>query len=105
MAEKIVLVKFINGEEILAELVYDLSDTFIRVRNPVRVVLVPSKVDPTQPSIGFAPWCEFSAAKDLEIYKTSVVYMTEPVQEFKNQYNTMFGGIVAPSTKLILPGA
>jgi hypothetical protein len=31
--------------------------------------------------------------------------MMNPVKEFVNNYNSMFGGIVTPSSKLILPGA
>jgi hypothetical protein len=117
MANNLKLIRFINGEEVLAEHIefgydaqlrnnsgYDAPD-YITIKNPVRIVLVPSKTNVQTPSIAFAPWAEFTAEKELTIRLSSVVYIADPINEFKNQYNSMFGGIVAPSSKLIIPGA
>jgi hypothetical protein len=37
------------------------------------------------------------------LHKAHVIVTSKPVQEFINQYNSMFGGIIAPpSSKLIV---
>lgn len=103
MASNIKLLKLISGDEIIGEV---LSETNIEVviKNPVRVVIMPSKANPQTPTVGFAPWAEFSEDKQFSIHKAHVIVSMKPVQEFINQYNSMFGGIVAPSSKLIIPG-
>ncbi len=63
---------------------------------------MPSKTDPKVPSIGLAPWCEFAADKTMILQKEHVLFNVEPINEFKNQYQSMFGSIVTPP-KLILP--
>jgi hypothetical protein len=103
MAINLQILKLTTGEDILTE-VTDQTIATVRFKNPVRIVVVPSK-DPRSPSVGFAPWGEFSQNKEFVIDKSHVVCTMVPIQEFINQYNTMFGGIVAPSSKLIIPGA
>lgn len=102
MATNLKLLKLISGDEIIGEI---LSETNIEViiKNPVRVVVMPSKANPQTPTVGFAPWAEFSEDKQFSIHKAHVIASMKPVQEFINQYNAMFGGIVAPSSKLIVP--
>lgn len=102
MATNVKLVRLTSGEEILGEIVKD--DITLVVKNPVRVVIMPNKVDPKTPSVGFAPWAEFSDDKEFCIDKRHVLVLMSPIQEFVNQYNGMFGGIVTPSSKLIMPG-
>jgi hypothetical protein len=104
MAANLKLIRLISGEELMAEVAAE-TDTDISIKNPVRVVLMPNKVDPKTPTVGFAPWVEFSEEKDFTIHKAHVIVTMKPVQEFINQYNSMFGGIVSvPTTKLIIPG-
>jgi hypothetical protein len=101
MALNVKLARLIDGSEMLGEL--SETDTHITVKNPVRVVVMPSKSDPKTPTVGFAPWAEFSEEKEFTIHKAHVIVTMTPVKEFVNQYNTMFGGIIAPSNKLIVP--
>ena len=96
-------IKLLNGEELLAEAHRD--GHIVKVKNVVRLVLIPSKVDPKNPSIGFAPWAEFSDDKEIELDKAHILAIMNPHKEFVNQYNSMFGGlVVADKPKLILPG-
>jgi hypothetical protein len=104
MATNVQILKMITGEELLAEIVDRSEDSFITIKNPVRVVVMPTKTNPQTPTVGFAPWAEFSEEKTFTIHKAHVIVTMKPVQEFINQYNSMFGGIVAPSSKLIIPG-
>jgi hypothetical protein len=66
---------------------------------------MPNKVDPKTPNVGFAPWAEFSDDKTFTIDKSHIIAIINPIKEFINQYNSMFGGLVVPSSNLILPGA
>jgi len=99
---KVKIIKLITGEELLAEVVGD--DTMVRVKNPVRIVVMPNKIDPKTPNIGFAPWAEFSDDKEFALDKSHIVAIMTPIKEFVNQYSSMFGGLVVPKSNLILPG-
>lgn len=97
------IVKLLTGEEILAK-VLPSSDHVVIMENPVRIVVVPNKIDPKTPNIGFAPWAEFSDDREFVVDKSHVVAIMTPIKEFVNQYNTMFGKLVTPQSGLILPG-
>jgi len=103
MAANIRLIKMISGEDLIAEIVVQIENQII-IKNPVRVVVMPSKTNPQSPTVGFAPWAEFSDEKQFTIHMNHVIVTMKPIQEFINQFNSMFGGIVAPSSKLIIPG-
>lgn len=97
------ILKLITGEEILAELLPS-SEAVVIAKNPVRVVVIPSRVDPEKPQIGLAPWAQFSDDKTFTIDKSHVLTIMTPIKEFETQYNSLFGGIITPP-KLIVPGA
>jgi hypothetical protein len=98
------IVRLLTGEDLLGQVMPSSFD-ILKIQNPVRVVVMPNKLDPKTPNVGFAPWAEFSEQKFFEIDKRHVLCIMEPIKEFTNQYNTMFGGIVVPSSSLIIPGA
>ncbi len=99
------LVRLINGEELLGKIIPSSND-IVRIQNPVRVVVMPNKLDPKVPNVGFAPWAEFSEDKSFDIDKRHVLCIMNPVKEFINQYNSMFGGLVLPTnSNLLVPGA
>jgi hypothetical protein len=101
MAMNVKYIKLLNGEELIAEVVTeDLKTT---IKNPIRLVLMPSKADPKNPQVGLAPWAEFSDDKEIVLDRSHILAIMNPIQEIVNQYNAIFGGIVAPSSKLILP--
>jgi hypothetical protein len=105
MAGNVKLIKLTNRDEILAEVLHFDRDNLV-MKNPVRIVVLgTSKVDPNTPNVGIAPWAEFSEDKDFMIDRAHVLCIMNPVSDFLNQYNSIFGGIIAPSSKLILPGA
>ena len=101
--QNIKIIKLITGDEILAEILPS-SEAVCIVKNPVRIVVMPNKMDPKTPNIGFAPWADFSEDKSFTIDKSHVLAIMSPIKEFLNQYNNMFGGLVVPSSNLILPG-
>ena len=102
MATNVTLIKFLGGEEVLAEVVSQ-NDTSINVKNAVRIVVIPDKLDPKTPQVGLAPYLQFSEDKDLTFNKNLIVTTATPVTEFVNQYNSLFGGIQIPTSKIITP--
>jgi hypothetical protein len=97
------IIKLITGEELLGEILPS-SEVICKVKNPVRIVVMPNKIDPKTPNIGFAPWAEFSDDKEFILDKTHILTIMTPINEFVNQYNSMFGGLVVPKSNLIIPG-
>jgi hypothetical protein len=104
MADNIKLLKLITGEEVLAEVSDSIVSDKILIKNAVRVVVMPNKLDPKTPNVGFAPWADFSDDKTVTLDKSHIIAIMSPIKEFVNQYNSMFGGLVVPTSNLILPG-
>lgn len=99
------IIRLITGEDLLAKILPSSND-IVKMENPVRVVVMPNKIDPKTPNIGFAPWAEFSDDKEFVIDKSHVLAIITPIKEFVNQYNIMFSKLVVPTgiNNLILPG-
>jgi hypothetical protein len=106
MAMNVKLIRLITSEELIAEVLIENDDNNkLVMKNPLRVVIIPSKSTPQNPTVGFAPWAEFSDDKKFELDKSSILCIMNPVKEFVNQYNSAFGGIITPtSSSIILPG-
>jgi hypothetical protein len=104
MAANVKILKLITGEELLGEILPG-GPSVCEIKNPVRIVVMPNKMDPKTPNVGFAPWAEFSDQKTFIIDKSHVLCIIDPITEFVNQYNSMFGGLVLPTSNLIKPGA
>jgi len=106
-ASKIKILKLITGEELLGECVINEVVGELMIINPVRIVVMPNKLDPKTPNIGFAPWAEFSEDKHVKLDMSHVLCIMTPIKDFLNHYNSMFGGIILNPNGpgLILPGA
>jgi hypothetical protein len=98
----VTLIKFLGGEEVLAEVLSEDATT-IKVRNPVRIVVIPDQLNPKTPQVGLAPYLQFSETKELTFNRGLVITTAVPLTEFVNQYNGLFGGIQIPSSKIITP--
>lgn len=92
-------------ETLIAELVFDDTDS-VTLKNPmVIVILGASQADPNVPEIGLAPWEQFSADDEVVVDKQQILAIMNPIEGLKNEYNAAFGsGIVTASQKIILPG-
>ena len=102
----IIALKLVTGEEILGEVppLKDFSsETHIRLINPVGISIVRGQNG--QPNIGFSPFplhSEDKTGKTIDINLNSVVYSYEPAEDFKSNYDQIFGsGIVLPNKTLI----
>jgi hypothetical protein len=90
------------GEEMIAELVSE-NDKSYNIRNAVRIVIMPNKADPNTPNVGLAPFLQFSDDKEMTIDKNHIITIATPLTDFVNQYNSIFGGVIIPDSKLIKP--
>ena len=102
MATNVTLIKFLGGEEVLGEVVFE-NLTHIGVKNAVRIVVIPDQLNPKTPQVGLAPYLQFSDDKELTINKNCVITIATPVSEFLNQYNSIHGGIQLATNKIITP--
>jgi hypothetical protein len=102
MASNVRLIKFLGGEEILAEVVSE-NVTTINLKNAVRIVVIPDQLNPKSPQVGLAPYLQFSDDKELALNKSLVVTTATPLTDFLNQYNSLFGGIQLATSKIITP--
>ena len=102
MAANVKLIKFLGGEEIIAEVLSDEATSLV-VKNAVRIVVIPDKIDPKSPQVGLAPYLQFSDSKELTFNKALVVTTAVPLTDFINQYNSLFGGIQLATSKIIAP--
>jgi hypothetical protein len=89
--------KLITGEEIVAEVVSETEDS-VSLKNCVALVLQPSRDGKL--SFGFVPFGAMVDG-DITIGKDKLVFTADASDDLKNNYNSMFGGIVTPPKTLI----
>ena len=98
------LVKLISGEEILGELVTDTA--IITLRNPVKVATV--RGQDGNPNVGFAPfptYAEESKDATIDLQRQHVVYSYIPAEDFRKNYEQVFGvGLILPGQQQIITG-
>lgn len=97
----ILIVRLLNGMDLICEVVKADNET-IQVKNPVRMVMMPPGAN-GNPTIGFAPWAEFSTDKVFEFKQQHVLSVMTPISEFIKQYQSMFNKIITPNKQLIIP--
>jgi hypothetical protein len=101
------ILKLITGEEIIAQIVHEPSPTrnLYSIRDPLRIIVMPSRQPSDSPTIGFAPWLEFKKRKsdDTDIHAAHVICDYIPVEAFVDQYESVFSNILKPNQGLILP--
>jgi hypothetical protein len=99
--DNIKILRFL-GDDILGEVV-DVGETHVTVKNPVRIVIVPNKSDPKNPSVGFAPFMEWTNDKEFRLQMTLMICMAEPLPLFVDQYKQQFSNLIIPNTSLLTP--
>lgn len=91
-------IRFMSGENVIAEIVEDTVDNIV-VRNPI--VAIPAD---QQGQMGFMPWAPLQdpAVESITVDKLSIIFITEAQPQIIEQYANMFGTIVTPTKQLIL---
>ncbi len=94
---KVKVIKLITGEELISEVTEVDNNSYI-LTNPCIIIA-------TKEGYGIAPWAFVSkeATTGIEIAQDKVLYVTEPVAEFEQQYTSAFSPVVTPSSKIITP--
>jgi hypothetical protein len=89
------VVRMITGEDVLCKVTVGQDNIIMEDA----VVIIPS----SQESVQFVPYAMF-CDKDvsLEISKEKFIFIATPRNEFINQHKQMFGGIVAPQSKIVV---
>ena len=102
MAKNIKILKLITGQDLMAEVLPSVAGV-VKIKNAIMIVVIPNRVDPKTPNVGFGPWAEFSEDKEFTIDNSHILAIMTPIKEFVTQYNSLFGGIVMPESNLIIP--
>jgi len=98
---EIIALKLVTGEDVLGE---DVStDADFTLKNPVGISIVRGKDG--MPNVGFSPFplhVEDISGRTIDIMRTHVVYSYVPAEDFKSNYEQLFGsGIILPPKQLI----
>lgn len=108
----VVIVKFINGEEIIGEL-KDSVGSFLVMKNVAAVIIRPPTAVNQQPGIGLVPWPSFLCDDDamdgeipvnmstVQTYFVPVKQMISSYHDFVNQMNSSL--LLPQKPNLILP--
>lgn len=96
------LIRLINGDELIAE-VLDHNAIVLKIKNPLRVLIIPSQADPSKPSVAFAPWAEFSSDKEMDLASSAVLAVMTPIPEFDRQYTNSVSPIKLQTPQLLVP--
>jgi hypothetical protein len=90
------IVRISTGEELLCTVD---SSSKERLKLTDVAILIPTQSN----SLGLAPFMAYSDAKDgMEIPRSYVMFVVDPVEDLKKQYQTMFSKIITNDSKLII---
>ena len=90
------IVRISTGEELLCTV--DSSNKDHLTLSDV-AILIPTEAN----SLGLAPFMAYSDAKNgMEIPRSYIMFMVDPVKTLKKQYQTMFSKIITNESKLII---
>lgn len=87
----IVLIKFVSGEEIIADLI-SAGDSAKVISDAVTLVYRPQEGG--KMTVGFAPFMPY-AEGSITLYDSSILAIGQPQEDLVNEFNRIFGaGIV-----------
>ena len=98
----IIALKLVTGEDILGENISKEVGRF-QLKNPVGITIV--RGPDGKPNIGFSPFplhAEQKTDATIDFDGQHVIYSYDPAEDFKTNYNEIFGsGIILPNKTLI----
>lgn len=94
------LLRLVTGEDVITELVE--NDTTYTFKNPLIVYIRPSETG--IPSIGISQWVPYAAGKEFVIAKDKAVFVTEPAEDIRKQYDQVFGAGIIIANNMPLNG-
>lgn len=98
MSDNIKIIRLSTGEELLATVNESIGSKNFRLTDIA--ILIPTQ----QNSLGLAPFMAYSNASDggFEISPQFVMFMVDPVDGLKKQYQNMFSKIITPATPKVI---
>lgn len=87
------IVRLSTGEELLATVAVGPAGTKL---SDV-AILIPTQ----QNSLGLAPFLAYGKFDSITLQDKDVMFMVDPVDDLKNQYQTMFSKIVTPPSSIL----
>ena len=97
MKNELMLVRFINGEEVIGEVVESKNENTITIKNGH------SLIAPEPGKIGFIPFMAYTkaAASGVVVDMKHVMFIVEPLDSLKDQIRGATSGIVTPNKEII----
>ena len=91
------LIRMSSGEDVVATIL-ERDDDYITLKDAI--VAVPT----SQGQLGFAPWSPIISKTEpsIRVSQKFVVYVAEADSSVLEQYNTMFGNVIAPKPQSII---
>lgn len=83
------IVKLISGEELVGDVTMDA--TKLNINTPAMIQLMPHRTDPNQFMVGLIPYAQYTKSHAVEMDRSHILWVEEPVEDLYNNYNTMFG--------------
>ena len=94
-----------TGEDVIAEYVETTEHGDV-YKNTIQLVIVPSRTNPSEHTYAFSPFPHYAQPKsDAKVTfnpDKGIVFYIDVDDQFLQQYNSVFGNIVAPTPKFIL---
>ena len=90
------LLKLVTGENVITDVEYD-GDA-VTLKNPLQVAMVPSRSG--APNFALLPYL-LTDDTQVTIMENKVMFTVDPMDEFLEQYNGIFGNIVTPPKSII----
>jgi len=83
------LITFKTNQTLIGEIVSE-TDSHITLKQPVQVIVQPTKEGPM---MGFSPFLDFAEefTTGIKLGMENVLCITTPSRDLENQYNKMFG--------------
>ena len=86
---EIKIVRLQTGEELMGTV--EVTDTCVTIADPA--IIIPAGDN----RIGIAPFMPYAKYDSLELKNHHIVFVTDPVDEFANQYTQSVSGLTIPS--------
>ena len=95
------IVRLTSGEEIICKVVDGNTKDTKCLKKPAIIIPV------GEGRIGLSPWMPYAELTDgIEVNDVNIMFITKPVEEFLQEYNTAFGsGLIVPGPKDVVSGA
>jgi hypothetical protein len=96
------ILKLVTGEELLGD-VDEVANQLNQLKfvKPCILQLVPSRSNPEQVGMALIPYATYAKDHTIMVDKDSVVWEQEPVDEVRNQYNSIFGNGIVLAKSLV----